>query len=200
MTLWRDLGLVVAAVIVMSCAQAVPTAPVLPPSPSLSGIVASPEPSPTTTRTSPPPASSPAPVEQPPYSLERGGLVLQQEPGSIVFGQLQGDLEDARLEARVSWPDGGLTLDAVVAFGAYWGEPIEASSVRFTLYRVADGTLDRVWTDEKTIDPAATGYLDELVPFEAPGTYRLEATRDDSLLACGLAYMGPPCESDCSGG
>ena len=57
-----------------------------------------------------------------------------------------------------------------------------------------------IWSQTRPVDPEATGYLDELVPFEGPGTYRLEVTRGADLLAWGIAHMGPLCKSNCSGG
>lgn len=123
-----------------------------------------------------------------------------QEPGTIIFGSLPGPLSAAWLEPFLTWPDEGLTYEARVAFGAFWGAPLGASAIRITLYRVQGGTLHLVWSDVKRVGPEATGYLDELVPFKGPGTYRLEVTRRSALLAWGVAFMGPRCETNCSGG
>jgi hypothetical protein len=141
-----------------------------------------------------------SPGTEPPYRIILSGDQLPQEPGTIIFGSLPGRLSDAWLEPFLVWPEGGLTIDAEVAFGAFWGEPIGASLVMITLYQVESGILDLVWSDTKQIDVDATGYLDELVPFERPGTYRLEVTRDSTVLAWGVAFMGQRCEENCSGG
>lgn len=113
---------------------------------------------------------------------------------------MPGPLSDAWLEPFLTWPEGGLTYEAEVAFGAFWGEPSGAAQIRITLYRLKGGTLDLVWSDTKQVDAGATGYLNELVPFSGPGTYRLEVTNGSTLLAWGVAFMGPRCETNCSGG
>ena len=136
----------------------------------------------------------------PPYRVQLGDVVVTQEPGTIIFGSLPGGLSADLLEPYLTWPEGGLTIDADVAFGAFWGRPVEASEIRITLYRVAGGTLRLVWSDRKDVAPGSAAYLDELVPFAAPGTYRLEVTRGSTLLAWGVAHMGPRCVTDCSGG
>lgn len=140
------------------------------------------------------------PSTEPPYRIVLSGASLPQEPRTIIFGSLPGPVSDALLEPFLVWPDGGLTIDAEVAFGAFWGGPLGASQIGITLYRMESGTLDLVWSDTKPVDVDATGYLDELVPFERPGTYRLEVTHGSTLLAWGVAFMGPPCEGNCSGG
>jgi hypothetical protein len=152
------------------------------------------------TRASRPPADASAtPAPTPPYTTHPGPQV-PQEPGTIIFGSIPGPLEEALIEPYVTWPEGGLPYDARTAFGAFWGGPAGTSQIGITLYRVRSGTLDLVWTDSKRIDPDATGFFDELVPFRGPGTYRLEVTRGPTLLAWGLAFMGPRCVTNCSGG
>lgn len=148
-----------------------------------------------------PATPSPSPPATPPYRIILSGEAVLQEPGTIIFGSLRGRLADAWLEPFLTWPERGLTVEAEVAFGAFWGEPLGASQITITLYRLKGGTLDLVWADMKRISPDATGYLDELVPFKGPGTYRLEVTRGSMLLAWGVAFMGPRCgETNCSGG
>jgi hypothetical protein len=195
--------LMIAAAVVASCADVVPSqsadrtnvsqAPTTEAPPSTAAPTA-----PSSTPPTPTPAASEAGV--PPYRIVFGDEPVIQERGTILFGSSPGPIAEARLEPFLTWPDGGLTIDAPVAFGAFWGEPVEASEVRITLYRVAGGTLRLVWSDTKSVPPESTGYFDALVPFEAPGTYRLEVTRGPFLLAWGLAHMGPRCKSDCSGG
>lgn len=141
-----------------------------------------------------------APSPAPPYRIQLGDESIEQKPGTIIFGSLPGPVEEGRLDPYVTWPEVGLTYEAALAFGAFWGGPVRASKVRITLYRMGGGTLHLVWSDTKALDPAATGYLDALVPFKGPGTYRLEVTRGSELLAWGLARLGPRCESNCSGG
>ena len=137
----------------------------------------------------------------PPYRIIAGDEVIVPAPGTIIFGSLPlGPRSDGFLEPYLTWPEGGLTIDAEVAFVAFWGQPLGASQIRITLYRVAGETLRLVWSDQKRVGPDATGFMDELVPFKAPGTYRLEVTRGATLLAWGLAHMGPRCETNCSGG
>jgi hypothetical protein len=159
-------------------------------------------------------ASSPLPVASPstpttsaslsaapPYRILLGDEVIVQESGTIIFGSLQpGRVSDAWLEPYLTWPEGGLTYEARIAFGAFWGAPVGGSQIRITLYRVTRGTLQLVWSDTKAVAQDAMGFLDELVPFKGPGTYRLEVTRGSELLAWGLAHMGPRCESNCSDG
>jgi hypothetical protein len=92
-------------------------------------------------------------------------------------------------------------MGPIPAYGAYWGDPVGASRIRISLYRVSGGTLDLVWSDVKSVDPDATGLFDDLVPFASPGTYRLEITNGSNLLAWGIARMGPKCGGTrCSGG
>ncbi len=98
------------------------------------------------------------------------------------------------------WPEAGYPYDWRYAFGAFWGEPVEASKIRITLYRVTEGTLRLEWSDTKRVTPDATGYLDELVRFKGPGAYRLEVTRGSDLLAWVVAKMAPRCDQSCSGG
>lgn len=200
--------LIVAAAIVASCADAVPApasdrASVLPALTS-GGPPSATEPSArATAAAASPPSATPSPSAStvPPYRVLLGDEAVVQEPGTIIFGSLPlGPRPDGFLEPYLTWPDGGLTIDAEVAFGAFWGQPLGASQIRITLYRVAGGTLRLVWSDKKNIAPESVGYLDELVPFKAPGTYRLEVTRGSTLLAWGPAYMGPRCETNCSGG
>jgi hypothetical protein len=125
---------------------------------------------------------------------------VRQEPGTVIFGSLRDLVKEAYLEPFLTWPKDGITIDAPVAFGAFWGGPANTSEIRITLYRVSNGTLRLVWTDTKQVKPDAAGYLDELVPFKGLGTYRLEVTRGSALLAWGVAHMGPRCEANCSGG
>jgi hypothetical protein len=149
---------------------------------------------------SPPPRASASTAPSPPYRVELGSQVVRQERGTILFGSLPGTVEDAWLEPYLTWPETGLTIDARVACGAFWGRPLGVSSIRITLYRVRSGTLHFVWSVTKRVNPDAMGYLDELVSFKAPGTYRLEVTRGSTLLAWGVAHMGPRCKTNCSGG
>lgn len=149
---------------------------------------------------SPSATPSVSPSATPPYRVQLGSQSVEQEPGTILFGSLPGPLEEARLEPYLTWPPDGLTYEATVAFGAFWGRPARASQISITLHRVSAGTLHLVWSDAKRVDPKTTGYLDALVPFKGPGTYRLEVTVGSELLAWGLAHMGPRCESNCSGG
>ena len=167
---------------------------------STPGPAASLPPLPMPTRASRPPANpSETPAPSPPYTAHPE-LQVPQAPGTIIFGSIPGPLEDAWIEPYVTWPEGGMTYEARMAFGAFWGGRAGTSQIRITLYRVRGGTLDLVWTDSKRISPNATGFFDELVPFRGPGTYRLEVTRGPDLLAWGLAFMGPRCVSNCSGG
>lgn len=195
------------AALCASCGNVVPSRPASPaigsPAPTAS------RPAPTISPTASPiepVGSTPAPTPSasapagPPYRIILSGGLVPQEPGTIIFGSLPGTVADAWLEPFLTWPDGGLTYEAKVAFGAFWGEPAGVSEIRITLYRLGGGTLDLVWSDQKRISPDATGYLDGLVPFKGPGTYRLEVTRGPILLAWGIAYMGPRCETNCSGG
>ena len=198
--------LMVAATLVASCADVVP-------SPSSDRTSVSPDPTTVgppstepsaraTAAASSPPRATPSPsaLTVPPYRVLLGLEAVVQEPGTILFGSSPGPISEARLEPFLTWPEGGMTIDAAVAFGAFWGKPVGASRIRITLYRVAGGTLQLVWSDMKSVPPATTGFFDALVPFKEPGTYRLEVTRGPTLLAWGLAHMGPRCESNCSGG
>ena len=144
-----------------------------------------------------PPAASPAAT--PPYQIRLDEPIVQ-EPGTVVFGELEGSPSDIWLTAYLPWPEKGYPYDGRYAFGAFWGEPVEASKIRITLYRMTQGTLRLVWSDTKSVRPDATGYLDELVPFKGPGTYRLEVTRGSDLLAWVVAKMAPRCDQGCSGG
>ncbi len=123
-----------------------------------------------------------------------------QDAGTVWYGNLTGPPSSVRLEPILRWPKGGLTYEGLRAFGAFWGEPVGAARIRISLYRVSGGTLDLIWSDLKRTEPAATGYLDDLVPFRGPGTYRLEVTRGSELLAWGVAHLGPRCEVNCLGG
>lgn len=200
--------LIVAAAWCGACGDVMPSPPSLSASVSPAPTVSAPplpvEPSAraTTPAASPPEATpSGSPSITPPYRVRLGDEEIVQQPGTIIFGSLPLGLgSDGFLEPYLTWPDGGLTIDAEVAFGAFWGQPLGASEIRITLYRVSGGTLRLVWSDTKPVAPEAIGYLDELVPFKAPGTYRLEVTRGSTLLAWGLAHMGPRCETNCSGG
>lgn len=143
------------------------------------------------------PAGTPAasPTVMPPYGTRSQGP--PQQPSTIVFGWLEAD---GRINPFTGWPDAGLSIEYEYAFGAFWGRPVDATSIMITLYEVKGGTLHLVWTDTKEVPREATGYLDTLVRFERPGLYRLEVTRDDELLAWALTKMEPPCVTDCSGG
>ena len=136
----------------------------------------------------------------PPYTIALGVDTIEQQSGTIVFGSLPGPLSDGVLEPYLTWPEDGLTIDAELAFGAFWGRPLKASDVTITLYRVVNGTTELEWSRKRDADPDATGYLGALPRFIRPGTYRLEVTRRSTLLAWGVAQMGPPCTSNCSGG
>jgi hypothetical protein len=153
-----------------------------------------PEPAPSTV----PPGPSASSV--PPYTITSGRDKIEQQPGTILFGSLPGPLSDGVLEPYLTWPEDGLTIDADVAFGAFWGRPLEASNVTVTLYRVVNGTTEPEWSRRRDADAAATGFLGTLPGFKRPGTYRLEVTRGSELLAWGVAQMGPACTSNCSGG
>jgi hypothetical protein len=203
----QSIALGVLVIALAACATVEPR-PSTSTGPGESGAIESTSPSPTTslaplpmpTRASRPPADSSAtPAPLPPYTTHPGPQV-PQEPGTIIFGSIPGPLEEALIEPYLTWPEGGLTYEARVAFGAFWGGPAGTSQIRITLYRVTNGTLDLVWSDSKLVSPEATGYFDELVPFRGPGTYRLEVTRGPDLLAWGLAFMGPKCVTNCSGG
>ncbi|TFG68065.1 MAG: hypothetical protein E4H24_04580 [Thermomicrobiales bacterium] len=147
--------------------------------------------------TSPTPTPSSA---TPPYTIE-GDNNPPQPPGTIWIGTFSGDPSEKRLEPYLTFPEGGLTISVRPAYGAYWGDPVGASRIRISLYRVSGGTLDLVWSDVKSVDPDATGLFDDLVPFASPGTYRLEITNGSNLLAWGIARMGPKCGGTrCSGG
>ncbi len=190
------------AALCASCGDAIPSPSVAPASPSPTTKAETPTP---TTR----PAGSPsapsispdptAPTPTPPYDIEYDDEA-PQEAGTVWFGNLTGAPSSVRLEPVLQWPKGGLTYEGLRAFGAFWGEPIGVSRIRISLYQVSGGTLDLIWSDLKRIEPDATGYLDDLVPFKGPGTYRLEVTRGLELLAWGVAHLGPRCEVNCSGG
>ena len=120
----------------------------------------------------------------------------QQEPGTILFGSALGD----PLESYSGWPCCGITVGYPWDFGAYWGYPVGEDEIRVTLYRALDGTLSLVWTDVKAIDATATGYLDDIVPFEDAGIYRLEVTVGPEPIASTLVRLNPPCTKNCSGG
>ncbi len=185
------------------CADLAPSERLPSPTSSLAPIEVTPVESPTSDAESPTPraTATTSPSMAPPYRIIIGGNPVRQEPGTILFGSIPGSISDALLEPFLVWPERGLTIDAEVAFGAFWGGPLGASQITITLYRVEDGTLDLVWSDTKRVGTDATGYLDALVPFRRPGAYRLEVTSGPLLLAWGVAFMGPPCgETNCSGG
>jgi hypothetical protein len=199
--------LLVAAALCSSCGNVVPSSSAAPSGGSGDPVPSMSDPAETTGATpvppvfsQPPTTASASPAATPPYTTSTMPEAASQEPGTIIFGSLPGPLEERRLEPFVTWPEGGLTYEAAIAFGAFWGEPLRAPQIRITLYRVSGETLQLVWTDTKEVGPDATGYLDKLVPFTAPGTYRLEVTRGSRLLAWGIAFMGPRCEANCSGG
>jgi len=204
MTGLTRLSLVIAgAVLCASCGDVVPSRTTSTVDPSPAVLVETPAPTAASIATPTAPAPSPMASATPPYRLDDLGSDMEgraQEPGTIIFGALSGPVSDARIEPFWTWPDGGMTYEFRFAFGAFWGGPARAPQIRITLYRLKGGTLDRVWSDVKDIDPDATGYLDTLVPFDGPGTFRLEVTRSSDLLAWGVAHLGPKCESDCSGG
>jgi hypothetical protein len=208
--------LLMIAVFCASCGE-------FPPSPTATPVTASPTPaaetptptnqpavSPTIPVTSPSP-SGPSPT--PPYGIEYDDEA-PQEPGTIWFGDVSGPRTDNRLEPLPSrclahprlvecasfWPRRGITYEALRAFGAFWGEPVDASRITISLYRLSGDTLDLVWSDVKDINPDAVGYFDDLAPFTSAGTYRLEVTRGPDLLASGVAHLGPRCKQNCSGG
>jgi hypothetical protein len=81
--------------------------------------------------------------------------------------------------------------DWEVAFGAFWGEAVGHSQIRITLYRFTGGTLHLVWSDAKRVKPEATSYFDELVPFKAPGVYRLEVTQSFAAARVGRRQPRP---------
>lgn len=147
----------------------------------------------------PAPTAFASPAATPPYNI-RLDEPIAQERGTVVFGELEGPASDVWLTAYLPWPERGYPYDSRYAFGAFWGEPVKASKIRITLYRITGGTLRLVWSDTKPVTPDATGYLDELVPFKGPGMYRLEVTRGSELLAWVVAHMAPRCEQNCSGG
>jgi hypothetical protein len=136
-----------------------------------------------------------SPAVMPPYGTMDQGP--PQKPGTIVFGTLEAN---GRINPFVGWPDAGLSIEYVYAFGAFWGKPVDATTIGITLYEVKAGTLHLVWTDAKKVSRAATGYLDTLVRFKRPGLYRLEVTRNGELLAWAMTKMEPPCVGNCSGG
>jgi hypothetical protein len=199
--------LLLAVALCASCGNVVPSPSAISASgspavrPATSGPTIGSTASPVVPSASPPPTPSASPSATPPYRIALGDQVVQQKPGTIIFGSLPAGIEGAFLEPYLTWPKGGLTYEAEVAFGAFWGEPAGASQIRITLYRFTGGTLHLVWSDAKRVNPEATSYFDELVPFKGPGIYRLEVTRGSGLLAWGIAHMGPRCtETSCSGG
>jgi hypothetical protein len=203
----RALVIVLAAASAMAgCAELTPSERASSPTSSLGLEVPPTEsaaPVPESSASTPPTTSpsTPSPSPAPPYRIILGGNPVHQEPGTILFGSLPGPISDALLEPFPAWPERGLTIEAEVAFGAFWGGPLGASQITITLYRIEDGVLNLVWRDTKRVGTEETGYLDALVPFRRAGTYRLEVTRGATLLAWGVAFMGPPCgETDCSGG
>ena len=129
----------------------------------------------------------------PPYEFTVDDIV--QAPGTILFG----DTHRGTFDTFEGWPS-GITMDWDYTYGAYWGERVGDDQIRVTLYRVRNGTLSRVWTDVKAIEPEATGYLDSIVRFAAPGVYRIEVTRGVEPIAWSLIRVGAPCTEDCSGG
>lgn len=189
---------VVAAALFASCGDATPSRPATSAGPSATARAgtSAPNASPTPVRQS----QQPTPSATPPYRFAIDDPGPAQEAGTILFGALSGPVSDGVIEPFRTWPEGGMTYEAPISFGAFWGSPVGASQIRITLYRVRGGTLDRVWSDVKRVDASATGFLDRLVPFKGPGTYRLEVTRDSELLAWGTAHLGPKCETNCSGG
>jgi hypothetical protein len=199
--------LLLAAALCASCESVVPSPPAVreTQSPSTTdGTTATPRVAVASPPAAPPPASPAAtppasPAATPPYNI-RLDEPIAQEPGTVVFGELEGPDSDIWLTAYLPWPDKGYPYDWQYAYGAFWGEPVEASTIRITLYRITDGTLRLVWSDTKPVVPEATGYLDDLVPFKGPGTYRLEVTRGSELLAWVVARMAPRCDQNCSGG
>jgi hypothetical protein len=148
------------------------------------------------------PVPTGSPIATPPYTYDIQNIpgALPQAPGTVAFGALAGPLSDARLEPFIEWPPGGLTYDFKAAFGALWGTPVGVPTIQVSLYRVTDGTLELERSESKSVDPQATGYLDFVPKGWRPGTYRLEVTNGPILLAQGLAFIGPKCEVDCSGG
>lgn len=181
-----------------SCGDVVPSPSVALASPSPAAVAESPTPTARLVGSPIVPAISPEPSAagwEPPYDIEYD--VEPQLPGTIWFGGLSGP---RRLDPILEWPDAGFKYDFPFRFGAFWGEPIGALRIRISLYRVGGGTLDLIWSEVKRVEPDATGYLDDLVPFKGPGTYRLEVTRGSELLAWGVAHLGPKCKVNCSGG
>jgi hypothetical protein len=144
----------------------------------------------------PPPTASP--LAPPPYTVLERGVLVRQEPGTILFGTLGPELTWIAPFTTSARSD--LTHEADVGFGAFWGQPVGAARIRVTLYRVTGGTLRLVWSVQKRVKPNATAFLDQLVPFKRPGTYRLEVTSGSMLLAWGLAVVHPPCQANCAGG
>jgi hypothetical protein len=205
----RNQGLlVVAAALCVSCGSVVPPPSAAPASASAALTVDSPAPalspaaSPTEAVASPPgPTPSASPLATPPYTVLEGGVSVAQERGTILFGYPEQGRTPTWIAPFRTSTRSDLTHEAVVAFGAFWGQPVGASRIRVSLYRVTGGTLRLVWSVEKLVKPSATGYLDELVPFKRSGTYRLEVTHGSMLLAWGLAVLHEPCgETNCSGG
>jgi hypothetical protein len=196
----RQIGLLLVAVaLCASCGNLVPSPPAIreteSPAPTDSAAA-----TPSAAVASPPAATPPAsPAPTPPYQIRLDEPIVQ-EPGTVVFGELEGPASDIWLTAYLPWPERGYPYDGRYAFGAFWGEAVQASKIRITLYRITGGTLRLVWSDTKPVAPDATGYLDELVPFKGPGTYRLEVTRGSELLAWVVARMAPRCDQNCSGG
>lgn len=140
------------------------------------------------------PASTPRPsgATGTPYKV----IGASQQPGTILFGWI----ENGALDPFVGWPDAGLGIEYRYAFGAYWGQPLGATRIQITLYRVRGGVLNVVWTDTKSVDKDATGYLDTLSFFREPGLYRLEVARGPELIAWALTQIAPKCTENCSGG
>jgi photosystem II stability/assembly factor-like uncharacterized protein len=129
----------------------------------------------------------------PPYEIQSGQR--DQDPGSIIFGDLDGDAIAPFAGDPLSF-----TIDRTWSFGAYFGRPAGASSVRVDLLRDTGETWSPVWSTELPIDPAAAGILGTLPKFAAAGTYRLDVRTNGDLLATARLSMALPCEGVCTGG
>ena len=153
---WRIALVLVAVVLCASCGNVIPSPPAVretaSPAPTIDAAA-----TPRVAVASPPAATPPpSPAATPPYQI-RLDEPIAQEPGTIVFGELEGSPSDIWLTAYLPWPEKGYPYDWRYAFGAFWGEPVEASKIRITLYRMTAGHASTRVVGHKARDPGCDG-------------------------------------------
>lgn len=177
-------GAVLLVALVAACSNPTPSeAPRSTGAASPTAALATAEPSPTTVAAAP----------TPPYRIVSGKP--EQEPGSILFGDRQGN----SIEPFAGYPR-SFTIDRAWAFGAFFGHPIREGSVTVELFRQHGNDWITVSSVATPVEPGATGVLGSLAMFETPGTYRLDIRAEGAVVATSLMSMVPPCEGVCTGG